>query len=723
MSNFFKIKDKLYLVEKPIQINEVPKDSEPTQHIWIYDRSYSMSYDLPYLTDNLVEKVKEIPSGDTITLGWFSGEGDFNFILKGFKITDNSDYSIVEKAINKNKSPISCTCFSEILSDTATVIEDLSVISNRFSFMLHTDGYPVVSNYSKEIESIFMAIEKIEGKITSSCLIGYGNYYNRDLIMEMAESFGGSLIHSDDIPQFSLAISDLIEKSSGSETKIKVKINNSSDLIFSMFGNTLSVYKQKEDGSINFIPTSSDKTDFVYFLTDSLNGDEKEVVLKKTHLTKSCKESSMVSAVYASACLLNQKTKTGEALEAVASIGDKHFVNLLTNAFTNSEHGNAEAALREAMANSQKRITEGFDKNYLPPSDAFCLLDMLEVLMKDDESFFYPYNPNFKYKRIGTKSKVIGKYPDFKPEDNVKCKLSDLAWNKTKLNLSLRATIFGTINLKQGFKKLGLNKTYPTHIFRNYTLVKDGVLNMTTLPISMSKNSFNYLKKEGLFSEYSYEEGHIFDLPLNAIPVMNRAIAEGKTSAAVLGSDVQKQLQLEATMKVLKGIKKDIEGDKTAPLVGLSDEQVSFLEENGITKNGFSPKTEKEAPVDFYYAKEFKVSVKGISSFPKVADVQKKITANKSLTPREEMIKEGLDLFEASPVNSSSDKVKLAWLEDTMNNVKSDLLSTRFDIQKTKFSIILGKKWLDEFENRDNCKLEVNGKIVTFEITEKKVNY
>ena len=48
---------------------------------------------------------------------------------------------------------------------------------------------------------------------------------------------------------------------------------------------------------------------------------------------------------------------------------------------------------------------------------------------------------------------------------------------------------------------------------------------------------------------------------------------------------------------------------------GLTDEQQEFLTGHCITKAGFSPKTETVPPTDFYYAKEFEIKVKGLSSY------------------------------------------------------------------------------------------------------------
>ena len=126
----YKIKEDLYLVEQTIpQEKTESAKTLTTNHIWVYDRSYSMSYDLKQLAKDIIEKSKHVPRGDTISLGWFSGEGDFNFILKGFKITSDSDYSILTKAVENYKSPVSCTCFSEILADTKNVIS--TVIWNQ----------------------------------------------------------------------------------------------------------------------------------------------------------------------------------------------------------------------------------------------------------------------------------------------------------------------------------------------------------------------------------------------------------------------------------------------------------------------------------------------------------------------------------------------------------------------------------------------------------------
>jgi len=84
-------------------------------------------------------------------------------------------------------------------------------------------------------------------------------------------------------------------------------------------------------------------------------------------------------------------------------------------------------------------------------------------------------------------------------------------------------------------------------------------------------------------------------------------------------------------------------------------------------------------------------------------------------------MKLGIDLYDNSPVADQSDKIKLTWVEEKVKELKTQLLDVRFDIQRTKFSIILGKRWFDEFDSRDDSTLELDGKTFTITVEEKKV--
>lgn len=715
MLKYVKLSNDLYLVEQEVQKSEAKASKDETNHIWIYDRSGSMSWSLPQLAQDLIHRAKGIPTGDTLTLGWFSGEGSFNFMLKGFKITESKDYKILEETINRNKSALGTTCFSEILADTNNVIKDLSSISNRFALCFFTDGYPVVSNYTKEITNISTAIEQIQGKVTASLLVGYGNYYNKELMSSMAQQFGGSLTHSEDLPKFSFCLNEFIEGSRGSsKTLVEIDSNIKSKNMFipyNICNRQINVYAP-QDGKINFA-FSKNKKDYLYVLTDLAPKNAKEEEFTDTNLNGNSKTvESLAKGAYAAAYILTQRTKTDKALEVLSTLGEVNLINVVNNAFTNAEYGVAESRIQESMAVPSKRFQEPRNTKYLPSSNAFCLLDLLDLLMQDEDAYFYPTHEEFSYNKIGLSSKAKEDSPKFTYKDNVKCSLGTLTWNSKKLNLSILAKIEGTIKLKEGYKDHGFAEDYPTWIFRNYTLVKDGFLNIKNLPITMSKETYKQIQdKVGMIAL----DG-IYLVDLTSIPVINRAISDGKTSATKLCKDVLEESKLEANLKVLRYYKNELES-KDAPK-HLSEAQAKFLEENSIGKNGFSPASEKSEATDFYMAKEFDIKIKGFSSLPKVTDVEEKMKKASSLSGPSLYMSEQIQWYNGL---KQKDSVKVVLVNEAIDAKTKELVSIRSQIQKTKFAVLLGKKWFDEFSSREENKLTVDKNEFTITLREVKV--
>jgi hypothetical protein len=297
------------------------------------------------------------------------------------------------------------------------------------------------------------------------------------------------------------------------------------------------------------------------------------------------------------------------------------------------------------------------------------------------------------------------------------------------LNLSLRAKIDGTVPLSEDAKKLGFTKEYPTYIYRNYTIVKDGFLNVTRLPVSLSQKSFETLQQNGVIEQGEvWKKDRIIVLKLDAVPVINRAIAEGRTSAQDLLKKAVEEVKYEGEIKALKYLRDQLK--QTTPMTqksNLTDEQIEFLERHGIGKNGFNPpKTELDA-TDFYMAKEFEIKIKGLSSLPKVTDVTKltgddgKVTPKK-LTPGQQLVYNGLKSYWDSGVTADSPKMQLHWLEGAIASTQSKLAKTRRYIQETKFAILLGKKWFDEFTSREENTLEVDGYNCSVSVREVKVD-
>jgi hypothetical protein len=419
--------------------------------------------------------------------------------------------------------------------------------------------------------------------------------------------------------------------------------------------------------------------------------------------------------VYAAAIVLIQRTKTDIALRFLSVLGDVALIKRAVNSFTNAEYGRLESAIYTAIADPKERLKEGKNCKYLPHDDAPCILDLLDVLMRDPEAKFYPYHPSFLYKKISKSRKQKSEYPKFRAEEDASTSFSHLVWNEDRLNLSVTANIKGTVNLNpvngRGADELQLPPTYPTFKFRNYAIMKDGILNINTLALKASPITLAYLEEAGLLTnvrEQDFNKVHVIDL--TKLPLMNWKTSKC-TSARVLGVLALQKLRLQCRIKVLKTLQDTPSkplADKTTSLP-LTVDQVAFLEANGINvKNGsFSPPTEASAEdgsKDYYIAKLFSVDVKGCSKLPTIDEVKKKLASSKPLTLVQKFMAEIL----GDTVGDFADLLKKDQLE---------LVKVRNEINRIRCALILANKWFDEFDNRDDVNyIEVKEKIGSHDV-------
>lgn len=717
---FLKINDQLFISQQEVkQMEEVKVEIKNTHYLFIADCSGSMYSEISKVKEHIKKKARLLKSGDTISIARFSGQGDCEFFLKGFKL-ESQDYAGLDKLCDKHLRSTGLTCFSEILKDSRGVIDDLKPFGDRFALFFMSDGYPTVSDLKKETENIFKAIKDIGGELASAMIVGYSDYYNKELMSQMAEAFEGTLVHSENINSFELTLEGFISQQNELDDRIKVKVENPSDLgmVFSLIGQNIINYTPVDE-IIRFSPTKL-KTNFIYSVSSTRpNGEE---------ITGDIDE-NMLRACYASACLFSQRTKTNLSMDIIGFIGDVFFVDKINNSFTNKEYGSTETFLVEAINDKRSRFIKGKNTNYLPKEDAFCLINAFDLLLEDDNAFLYPRNPAFNYKRRGPKAEPLEGTPEFKEVDNVKCALKNLVWNETRPNLSIQCLIQGAVKfMTDDYKKFNMAPEFNTHVFRNYTIVVDGVLNMDSLPISCSEKTFYTLQANGMFdSNETFEEGKVYVLDLTAIPIMNRQMSKSLNSAETLCRDYFEQNKYEAAMKVYKYFfnkefqKEDGVLDSYEKLYG--PEASAFLKENFISKNGFSPKTAVAPSTDYYIAKEFSIKVAGLSSLPKVEEVIEKMEKGKVSTVSVKLMADAITEYQSHKPDEMTPENRKELLETKMKATDVNLKSTRKKIQTAKFAILLGKQWFREFKSREENSLEIDGNKFTIEVKEKQVNY
>ena len=709
------VRDNLYLVAQHVPLQTQAVQEQPLHHILLLDRSGSMTWTIDALVTHVTERILSLPGGDYVSVGYFSGEGEYRFVLKGLCIAnDEQNRQTIPRLMDTLRHTLNTTCFSEILQETLLTLDELQALTPSVTLTLFTDGCPVVRNLQHEHGAIRSVLDELAPHLTSALLVGYGGYYNKALMAEMAERLGGTLAHAETIPTFAVSLEQFVTTARTSRRKMAVVLDAiPTHQPFSINGTQVMVYPW--DGVVQYTP-QSDVENYVYFLTNAIPDGAQQDIFDPL-ATVQTPQSPLVAGAYACALMLVQQGKTSDALDVLGVLGDVALIDAVNNAFTVPEFGAAEQRIQVAMGEPTQRFTKGRQLAYVPKPDAFCVLDALDLLMQDTEARFYPSHPDFVYQRIGRRRVTNPGYPRFDAETQHGMPFDDLVWNQRFLNLSVRFRITGTVQLGDDAPLLGFENPYPTHRWRNYSIIKDGMLNTKHLPVSCNEETYKMLRSHGIVDDVTTHRGWtslIVTLHLEHLPVMNRAMASGYLSATALCTDVMEELRLMAVLKVLRAKRDEL--DEAQKAAGMTDAQAEYLAQYGIGKNGYAPPGTEEKATDFYLAKTFSVSARGFSSLPSVKSVTEKMMTNKKRTPSDELIAAGISHAEHIAPIHLPPLQKIARWADAIRTCGAQIAKIRSNIQRAKFSVLLGKSWFEEFPTRADATIVVDGINFTFEV-------
>lgn len=707
-----KLTDRFWLLEhagpKP-----VVKQNTTHNHVWLFDRSGSMTNTIHGLVDDMVQQLDLLPNGDFLTLGWFSGEGQSAFIISGHRLEASSRPVIVGQ-LRKYASTVGTTCFSEILGQTAPLMDTLNEFDPLTNLVFFTDGHPVVNNYAAEVSKITSALHALRSRVAAAVLIGYGPYYNKELMAEMAEILGATFIHSSSLTDYNTATRQFLTDAAeigGRRISVQLPANHSPYPCFSLNGDSLVVYAPDTEGVFYYAPPRRGRNSFWSITTEPQTDLECSTLLDSADPKDL--DAGVLRAVYGAALMLSQRTKVDAAMEILNALGDAALVNRLVNAFTNDEYGAAESNIRQAIRSPKGRWTAGYSRA-LPKRDAYCLVDLMDMLT-DDGALFLPGHPAFQYRRIGVKTTPKAGAPVFKTNDLAAIPIDTLTWNDSKLNLSVTCRLPGTVKLDENAEKFGFAANYPTYKWRSYSLVRDGNYNVNQLPVLVKPATANCLVDSNLANrgKWPAEDGRVpVIIDLTKLPVMNRQMADNMTSAKALGQLAVDELVLENRCYALGVFIRQLEEAGAEPVTPspLTPNQLEYLAKFHIGVNGFQPPAEAEEPTDSYVAKEFTIKIASFSGAADPLEVEEKKKliesgkgGRKKITPKDELMLETLQWIDSTCGRTTLNRLRLELAEQ-----RRALRSLRRRIQRIKFAILLGKRWFDEFSSREENTVNVS---------------
>jgi hypothetical protein len=745
---------------KPVEV--------PTNHIVIIDVSGSMWNDLPRIREQLKRKFpKLIGEQDTLSIVWFSGRTQYGVLIEAEPVATLNDLQVVNKSVDRWLQPMGLTGFKEPLVEIPKLVSRIQKTrpNSVFSLFFMSDG---CDNQWSRAE-ILKAVEDAAGLLASSTFVEYGYYADRPLLTAMAERAGGVLIFAEHFDKYAPTFEAAMLKRPSGAPRIEVTIQGRAveNFVYALADGELTTYLV-ENGRAHL---PKDTSEF-WFLSPSAEGTTACRSIQAISGTygvnrdrsNDAEAGAALSAAYAAVSLYSVRMKPDVVLPLLRALGDVQFIESFATCFGKQMYSAFMDAAKAAAFDPSLQFLKGYDPKKVPADDAYTILEFLEILSSDENNRVFLFeHPAFKYSKIG-RSRIDADEAMSEDDQEKIAELSakmakrglkaselkelqeqlaaltagkkealkfvadpapdgysvSLVYNEDRPNISIKVIRQGVVDLSSRLPKEHdkVPVQFRTVQFRNYAVIKDGLVNIEELPVSVTPSTFHVLKKSMPAEAYTVEsevKGKPVTLVVNLrkLPVINRKMVKEVSAKALF----QRQFELEeakAAQKVYKGYRDEKVPKKESASFKLlyGEAAAEWLKEQGFTDySGFSPKTVTVEATDFYMGKEMSVKIAGLSSLPKVVEVRAKVAAGKKLTTSVSLMAPYVAEVEAyllsKPYKEADDPTKafIAWVDEKAKKAIEVARKGICAIAQEKFAVIVGQCWFKEFSSLDQSSL------------------
>lgn len=769
-----KIGSDLYLVRQTIPQNGTAevKVTPPVHHVLIIDCSGSMSGDLPKIREQLKKKLPRLlQEKDLISVVWFSGKGQHGVLFEAEPVPTLADLKIVNTAIDRWLKPIGLTGFKEPLEDAGKLVAGVAKRhpSHAPSLFFMSDG----CDNQWDRASILAAVEEtVQAGVASTTIVEYGYYADRAFLARMAECAGGSLIFAEDFDRYDPIFETAVSKRTASTAKrVHVELKSGPGAIggfaFALHDGDLLTFSQTSGAEGNAVAVPEGVLEIAYLsgtpvglpglLSDLSEVAKNAAIVNRTTEAQKVLEPSVVSTAYAALSLFATRMKPEIVFPILKALGDVRFIEEFANCFGKQRYSAFQDLAKSAAFDAKVRFTSGRDPNRVPPEDAFTLLDFIQLLQEDEGNRVILDHSAFKYSRISRGRKdaddatadgeaplkfVADAAPDGYP-------VSSIVWNEDRPNVSFMVRKEGHVDLSakilsnkiQSVERTvrdkqieALPRKFPTWIFRNYAVVKDGLVNIEVLPVRLTEATtrklFDIGKVAGrdcavacvvapatadlkLKNAEPVGRDDVWLVDLKSLPIVNRKMIKA-ASAKKLFEDAYELTKRRAAQKVFNAFQKEkFPKESKGYKIVYGDEAAAWLKEQGLTDyNGFAPRQVQAPSVDFYIGKELSTHLKGLSSLPSMKEAIEKRAKGK-LTPSAALltpfVKQVEDFLDSTTYEKSKDKDKVfeAWLASEAKAATKAVRGLMGEMARTKFAIVVGQSWFIEFDSIDQNQMSI----------------
>jgi hypothetical protein len=745
----FEVAKNLFLVRQTIAKGAPPKVVEQnTNHIAVIDCSGSMSADLPQIRAQLKKKLpKLLKEGDTLSIIWFSGLGQFGALIENEPVATLGDLAVINTAIDRWLKPVGMTGFKEPLCEVEDLVKRISKKNkNPFALFFMSDG----CDNTWRRPDILATVERVAGGLASSTFVEYGYYADRQLLASMAAKAGGTLIFAEDFDRYEPVFEAAMAKRplGGKRIEIKVPGDPIGGIAWSMADDEITAYEVTGNKA-----TVPENTEQIFYLSPTKIGDSTGL---PQYARRQANGERMIGpdvygldAAYAALSLFAVRMQPAVVFPLLKALGDVAFIEQFTNCFGKQAYSAFMDAAKEAAFSDVKRFTKGWDPNNT-------VLDLLSELVTGDAQLLLDH-PSFKYSRVsrarvnadenlssaesekleelqaklkGEKKAAAIKAVQAEIDALLAAKrdalvfvadeapngypINGLVYNEDRPNISLRVRKAGHVDLSKRadadpkVKSAEGADQFKTFIYRNYTIVKDGLVNIEKLPVKISDEVHRKLHANGV--EMVTNDG-VTIINVKPLPIINRKMVTTVSAKHLI--ELQYELtKMKAAQKVFNAYQKELFPEaKLAGWISQFGEQATqWLKDQGLTEySGFSPKMVQAESTDVYMGKELTVALKGYSTLPPVEKVKEKLKAKGKLNGPESMMAEAIDVAEATIKGFEKESKATRELMFT-NLVKTTTATVRglmHQATQIKFAVIVGQVWFSEFKSLDENTMTV----------------
>jgi len=325
-------------------------------------------------------------------------------------------------------------------------------------------------------------------------------------------------------------------------------------------------------------------------------------------------------------------------------------------------------------------------------------------LLESDGAEFFPYCKEYPYQRITAKVSVNDDVKTvFTPDPEAGYEIDDVVFNLDKFNMSVRAKVRGTINIPEAHL-YGLDTNYPTYIWRTFTFLRAGEVHYKHMVALVSEELAETLVKEGLVIGTSPDGRIIIDI--SRCEVLPNTDEPQPLSREKFCCAHRQEIMSMAELKVLKHYYSLLK-PKIPEEPNSYDEGVQrILADHFIKPDGsFSPPSSVSGEeVGFGKEITLQVKIKGLSSLPSVAAVEKKLSSGKPLTEAESLMAPAYEYVKAKMTYDNESMSE--WLRNRIRLVKGELFDQRSAIIMAKLAMMKQYPWFKEPAESASCNGE-----------------